>query len=177
MRCTPEQRAAALDLAEAQGYAEAHERTGIPINTLRSWAARAGRTITVKGASTPRGRETVAATEATLLSMAERKAKLAEGLMSDIERMRADLFGPTIERKAMAAGAMRQVEIVEIHHDTTTASERRTTVQAITGAIEAVQLLTGEATERIEQLTGAPRLDPLQVADELERRRQAKGAA
>lgn len=149
MQWTAEEREQALDLAEAVGYAAAHERTAVPINTLRSWAARAGRTITVKGASTPRGRETVAAVETALLSMVERKAALAEGLMDDIVRLRADLFAPTIERKAMAAGQMRQVEIVEIEHATTTAAERRTTIQAITGAIEAVQLLTGEATERI----------------------------
>lgn len=144
MRCTPEEREQILDLAEEHGYAEASKRTGVPVNTLRSWASRHGRRITTTGAE-----QTVAAAVTKMATMAERKAGLADKLIAAAHRMADDMFAPTVEHKAMAAGAMRQVEIVEVHHPTTTAAERRTTAQAIAATVETVQLLTGQATERI----------------------------
>ncbi len=49
---------------------------------------------------------------------------------------------------------LRESVIVDVHHHTTSALERKTTMQAIALGIDKVQLLTGEATERVEQLGG-----------------------
>lgn len=170
-----EQRAHALELLATVGLAEAVRITGIAKGTISSWGHRAGVEGATGSSATAAG--VAVAAERKLATIAERKAALAEGLMSDIERLRRDLFAPTVERKAIAAGHMREVEIVEIRHATTTPAERKTTVQAIAGALEAVQLLTGEATQRIEQVTGdTPRARANAVVDELERRRQAKAS-
>lgn len=167
MQYTTEQRDDALTLLATVGKAEAARRTGIPQGTIASWGSRAGVTA-------PPAAATVVATEARLATIAERKAKLAEDLMSGAERMYADLFAPTVEKKAIAAGQMREVEIVTIRHNTTTPSERKTTVQAIRDAVETVQLLTGEATERIETLVAErkPELEA-EVAQVLELVRSA----
>lgn len=145
-RWTDEQRDEALLLLAEVGQGETARRTGIPQGTIASWGKR-------HGVTAPPAAATAIATAAKVASIAERKAQLAEGLMDDIARMRRDLFAPTIERKAMAAGQMREVEIVTIRHDTTTHAERRTAVEAIAKAIETVQLLTGGATARTEQMT------------------------
>lgn len=146
-RYSDEQKAEALRLVVDVGPAEAGRRTGIPAGTIASWATRAGVTGERHTVATK------AATEQRVATIAERKARLAEALMGDLERMRRDLFAPTVERKAMAAGQTREVEIVTINHPTTTHAERRTAIEAIAKAVETVQLLTGGATARTEQLT------------------------
>jgi len=145
VRRPPEQKAEALRLLAEVGLAEAARRTGIPEGTIASWGSRTG-------VQAPPAAATRVATEAHLATVAARKARVAEGLVAASERMLGDLFAPTIQRKAVVVGSKREVEIVEIRHPTTTPSERRTTVDAITTAMETVQLLTGEATERIETL-------------------------
>lgn len=144
-RWSEDERAEAVRLVAEVGHAEAARRTGVPRGTVASWAHRAG--VTAEGATTA----TVQAVEARVATIAERKAALAAGLMDDIERLRRDLFAGTIERKVVPGTQHRNTEIVDVRHATTTAGDRNTTVQAIVKAIEAVQLLTGEATARIEQ--------------------------
>jgi transposase-like protein len=143
---TPEQEAEAIALLQEMGPAEAARRTGIAKGTIASWAHRAGL------ASEAGRMQTAAATEARALTIAERKTALAEALMLDAERMRRDLFASTTERKAFGATRYTDSEVVTIHNPTTTASERKVTIEAIAKAVETVNLLTGEATQRIEQL-------------------------
>ena len=158
-RWTDDERDEALRLLAEVGQGETARRTGIPQGTIASWGKR-------HGVTAPPAAATAVATAAKLATIAERKAALAEGLMDDIERMRRDLFAATVERKAMAAGQMREVEIVTIKHATTTHAERRTGIEAIAKAIETVQLLTGEATARPEQLTTtAPERTPEREAE------------
>lgn len=145
MQYTDEQRDEALELLAEHGKAEASRMTGIPSGTIASWGVR-------NGVTAPPAERTRAVTEQRLATIAERKAQLAEKLTGIAERLAADVFAPTVERKAVAAGAMREVEIVEIKHRTTTPTERRTTLQAIAQAVETIQLLTGGATQRIESI-------------------------
>lgn len=146
MQYTDAQRAEALSLLARYGKAEAARRTGIPVGTIASWGHR-------NDVSSPPPEEMRARAEALKATIEQRKAGLADTLVGVVERLVRDVFAPTTERKAMAAGAMRQVEIVEIIHDTTTAAERRTTLQAIATAVETIQLLTGGATARIETVS------------------------
>lgn len=168
-RWTDDERAEALRLLVEHGPAEVARRTGIPAGTVASWSTRAG----VSGRHHTAA--TVVATEARVATIAERKAALAEGLLDDVARLRRDLFAGTLERKVVPGTQHRSTEIVDVSNKTTTATERRTTVEAIAKALETVQLLTGEATSRVEQL-GGPRLRAEQLVDDLERRRQAKAS-
>lgn len=137
----------ALALLAEHGKAEASRLTGIPAGTIASWGHRNG----VAAPTTERMAKVVAA---RTLSTEERKRRLAEGLLDDIERMRADLFAPTLERKVVPGGRWCETEIVTVEHPTTTHAERRTAIEAIAKALEAVQLLTGDATARLGVLTG-----------------------
>lgn len=144
---TEEQRAAAVALLQEVGPAEAARRTGISRGTISCWASRAG---VGSGTATAAA---VAATEHRKATIAERKAVLAEELMGDIERIRRDAFAPTVERRVVPGNQWRDTEIVDVHNRTTTHAERRTAIEAAAKALEMVQLLTGGATARTEQLT------------------------
>lgn len=150
---TPEQEAEAVALLQELGPAEAARRTGIAKGTIASWAHRAG-----VGSEEARS-QTAAAVEARTLTIADRKARLAEGLMADAERIRAELFTGRLERKAFGATRYTDAEIVDVQHHSTTDGQRKTAVEAIARIVETVNLLTGEATARIEQVAvgdGAP---------------------
>lgn len=171
MPWTDEQRAEALRLLAEVGPAEAARQTGIPKGTIASWGSRLG--VTAVDATTA----TRAAVEHRVATIAERKAALAEGLMDDIDRLRRDLFAPTVERKVMSVRTgehLTEAAIVDVHHRTTSAMERKTTMQAIALAVDKVQLLTGEATERVEQLGGdAVKERALATVHQLAAKRQA----
>lgn len=146
-RHTPEQRQQAIDLALESGQSEASRRTGIPIGTIVSWMSRAGLTT--------HATETLAvANHARALTLAQRRAKLAEDLMGDIERLRLQLFAPCLERKAMSAAGVG-IEVVDIHHAQPTFGDKKALMTTIAIAIDKVLLLSGEATQRTE-LLGAP---------------------
>lgn len=144
----PNEKAEALRLLAEVGIGEASRRTGIPKGTIASWGHRSG-------VQSPDPSVTAHVVERRLMSLAERKARLAEGLMDDIERMRLDLFSGTLERKVVGGTQFRDTEIIDVHHRTTTPTERKVTIEAIAKGIETVQLLTGEATQRIEASGGA----------------------
>lgn len=163
---TPEQKAEALRLLAEVGHAEAARRTGIPVGTISSWGSRAG---IDSGAATAATR---AALEARKATIAERKTALAEDLAKAAERMLADLYTPRLEQKVVTFAALGMTETVQIKHASTTDAQRKTTIEAVAKALETVQLLTGEATERIEQLTGrSVAEEALAVVDELAARR------
>jgi transposase-like protein len=161
MQWTPEQRAEALELLAEVGKAEAARRTGIPAGTIASWGVRAG--VAAPGADVTRP-----AVEARLATVAERKAKLAEALLGDIEKLRRQLWAPTVERKPMVVSDGRDmgshIEIAEVHLEQPTFKDQKTIVEAVAIALDKVQLLTGAATERIET-TSVPRTP--EVAAEL----------
>lgn len=168
---SPEVKAEALGLLAEVGKAEAARRTGIPAGTIAAWGSREGVHAPADVSTTARG-----AAETKIATVAERKARLAEQLLDDIDRLRRDMFAPTLERKPVAVsdGHLRgaHVEIVDVHHATTTPGERKLTMTAIAIAVDKIQILTGEATERIETLTGRSiEADAIVVVDELAARR------
>jgi hypothetical protein len=145
MQYTPEQRAEALAILTEHGKAVASERTGIPEGTIASWGSRTG-------VAAPPAERTAKATAKRVATIAERKAKLAEALMGDAERMRVGVtkFEPL---------------------------DRKRNVEAVAKAVEVVQLLTGEATERIEQIGGGSTVEAAKavLADVKERHLKAVG--
>lgn len=150
MQWTPEQRAEALQLLAEVGKAEAARRTGIPAGTIASWGVRAG--VSAPGADVTRP-----AVEARLAGIAERKAKLAEDLLGDIERLRKQLWAPTVECKPMVVSDGKDmgshIEIAEVHLTQPTFRDQKTIVEAVALGLDKVQLLTGAATERVETVT------------------------
>ena len=165
MRYTQEQRAEGLALVAQVGAAEASRRLGIPKGTLDSWASRA---------RVPAPSPNPVQVERRVLSVAERKAQLAEDLLDDIQRLRAQLFAPCKEPKAVVvSGGMHHpghVEVVEVHLNQPRFADQRAIMTSIAIAVDKVQILTGEATARIEQLAG--QVDP---AKQQEQRARALG--
>lgn len=170
MHYTDEQRTEALKLLAEVGKAAAARRTGIPAGTIASWGVR-------HGVHAPPPEAMAKQAEARTVSIVERKVKLAEDLAVAAERMLGDLYGPRLERKVVTFAALGETRIVDVRHKTTTATERKTTIEAVSKALETVQLLTGEATERIEQIGGGSHVDAAKavLADVRERHLKAVG--
>lgn len=146
---TAEQKAEALRLYAEVGAGEAARRTGIPQPTISSWARRNG----VQCGAPAR---IAAAVEASKLSMEARKAKLADDLMDDIQRVRGQLFAPCVERKPVVVsdGARigSHVEIIDVDLSQPSFSEQKAIMTTIAIAVDKVQILTGEATERVDHV-------------------------
>lgn len=119
-RYTDDERAAALTLYAEAGPTAVQDSLGIPKGTVTGWAKTAG-------IGTVRNERTAAATEAMALDAAERRARLAERLLTVAER------AVDHELAKLATADLRDI------------------VGARTRAIHDHQLLAGEATARSEQ--------------------------
>jgi hypothetical protein len=147
---TADQKQRALDLAQQLGSCEAARQTGIPEGTIAAWRNRAGAPPTDVLASR------AASNQALQLSVAERKARLVANLLGDVERLRGQLFAPTVEKKALTVsdghlnGA--HVEIVDVAYDEPTFPDKRALMTTIAIAVDKILLLSGEATQRTETI-------------------------
>lgn len=125
-RYDPERKAEALELLATVGKAEAARRTGIPAGTIASWGSRGS-------VSAPPADATAAATAARLATWADRRAELG--------------------RRAGEVAALALEKIPErIRQGDELAAQRLASTMA--ALVDKAQLLTGEATERVEQLGG-----------------------
>ena len=121
------------------------------------------------------------AVEARLATVAERKAKLAEALLGDIEKLRKQLWAPTVERKPMVVSDGKDlgshIEIAEVIYDRPPTADQKRIVEAVAILVDKIQLLTGDATARIEQTDGAAaqpkRAQLVTVVDQLAERRNS----
>ena len=143
-------KAHALDLLTTTTLADVARETGIPKRTIANWAANEGiDTSTAQArAKTARAREVLDAVTA------EKRADLAAGLMADAQRLRTQLFAPVVEKRAMAINAGgdlgQDIEIAEVPLDRPTPTDQVKIMTAVAIAVDKIQLLTGEATERHE---------------------------
>lgn len=138
---TDAQKAEALRIFREGGAAEASKQTGIPIATISSWARRAGVRVTES--------DRPAQLEARRLTIAERKGALVVGMLDDIERLRTQLFAPTVEKKAMVVD--KELVIAEVKLPQPTYADQNRIVASLTTLLDKVLLLSGDATARIEQ--------------------------
>ena len=147
---TDEQRDEALALHRSHGPAEASRLTGIPKATVASWARR-------KGVETNAPVEREAAVESASLAAEQRRLDLAEAMLGDISGLRARLFaGMSYAHVKVVSGgkdSAGDVETVWVDCDMPVPADQLRLVQAMGVLIDKVQLLTGEATERVD-LTG-----------------------
>jgi len=154
-------RAHALDLLrDGNTLADTARQTGIPRRTIADWARAEGIET-----STPQARaKTARAREVLDAVTAEKRADLAAGLMADAQRLRTQLFAPVVEKRAMAVnqgGDLGQIiEVAEVELDRPTPTDQVKIMTAVAIAVDKIQLLTGEATERHEHV--APDRSPEQ---------------
>lgn len=172
---TDTQKADAVAVYVEHGLAEAHRRTGIPKPTLSGWLTAQQRSEVDERSS----EKTAAATKARTVSLDARRAELAENLMDDVERLRLQLFAPCVERKAVVlSGGLHDrgaVEVVDIDRTQPTFGDQKAIMTTLAIAVDKLQVLTGEATERVD-ITGDVRARASELVDELARRRAAKAA-
>lgn len=148
-RWTDEQKAQALLVFRSHGATEAARQTGVPKGTVASWARR-------EQVHTNAPVEREAAVESASLAAEERRLRLADSLLDDVQGLRRRLFtGMTYHHvKVVGLGEGRATtEVVEVETDQPVPADQLRLVQAIGTLVDRVQLLTGQATERVD-LTG-----------------------
>lgn len=171
---TQEAKAEALRLLAQVGKAEAARRTGIPEGTISSWGVRNGVT------APPPDRVQLVAAAA---SLAQRKAELADELLTRARSMIAQLDATMVEKKAMVvshgAALGSSIKIATVKYNRPPTGAQKQIVETIAILIGQVQLLTGAATTRLEQNVTTQgevvqvRERAVEVLDELSVRRTA----
>ncbi len=79
--------------------------------------------------------------------LGKRQRRLADNLLGDCERLRLQLFAPSVEVKSHVVSdgpAGSHVEIVELHRSEPTFAGKRLIVAAIAEAVGKIQVLAGE---------------------------------
>lgn len=150
---TDAQKADAVAIYVDTGNLHQAARTcGAAPNSVKNWALAQGHDPEVIAARA--SEKTAAATRARVEDMAARRAQLASDLMGDVNRLRGQLFAPCVERKVVTlAGSKDEVgtwELVDIDRDQPTFTDQKAIMTTIAIAVDKIQILTGEATERVE---------------------------
>jgi hypothetical protein len=147
---TDAERHDALRLYETDGPRAVEDQLGIPASTVVDWAKAAG--IRTRSVATKTD-----AIQASMLTLAERKAQLASAILDDVEKLRQQLFASTVERKPMVVSdgqhAGSHVEIVDVDLDQPTFTDQKAIMTSIAIGVDKVLLLSGEATSRVEVRT------------------------
>lgn len=142
-RYSSDAKAEALRLLAEVGLCEAERRTGIPRGTISSWGNR-------EGVSSPPSESVLPMLEAKAMTVAQHKAALAEELAVIARQLAA-----TIAEKA-AGGDLGP----------------RDAVAAFVAVVDKLQLLSGDATARVETLTAAAaKAEAVAIVDQLATRR------
>lgn len=201
---TPEQKEnALLSLHDGATLGQVHADTGIPRGTLASWKRRqdkADRDAMQQelAATDPEGyAERTAAAEQRLLQTEgarirrreldeQDRLQLAARMRDEVQQLLDRINAPTTYKyvKTVGQGEGRQeVEIVDVEMDLPNAADTKALVTSAAILIDKLQLLTGQATERHEQMgpehvdldaewkalaakAAAGDLDPSKAADE-----------
>lgn len=170
---TDAEKTAALAIVAESGIAHAHNQTKIPKGTLSKWASAAG-IETVDAAKTAKAREVATAS----VTIEARRLALASGLLDDIETLRGQLFTECTTKQVVNVGIGKgctKPVVVEVENSQPTFAEKARIMVSVGIAIDKVQLLTGQATHRIE--TTDPRERAVGAVDELAAKRANRTAA
>jgi hypothetical protein len=156
-------KARALELYAAVGPAEASRQTGIPQNTISQWASRTGVSVT-------RGEQLPARIEAARQTLAQRRLALADLLLDDASRLREQLWVPAEshhwgQKTFMDENSGKPTFSMPVMATETISqplfNDQKNILVAAAVAVDKSQLLSGEATERTEQL------DPTEAREKL----------
>lgn len=176
MSYTPEQKAEALRLLAEVGKAEAARRTGIPAGTIAAWGSRTGVAAPMPEALRPQHEARHAALLDRRVDIATRKAALAETLLDHAVRIAGQLEQPAVEKVVKVVGfgsGVSGTEVVEVSYERPPTADQKRIAETVGVLVAQVQLLTGEATSRVESsltVEGAKQ-QALGVVDELAARR------
>jgi len=166
---TAEQKAEALAIVAAEGITAASRTLNIPPGTVAAWAHR-------NGVQSPTIEEMVKVTEASRQTVAQRKAALAETLLDHAVRIAGQLEQPAVEKVVKVVGfgsGVSGTEVVEVSYERPPTADQKRIAETVGVLVAQVQLLTGEATSRVESsltVEGAKQ-QALGVVDELAARR------
>lgn len=171
---TPEQKEAALlALHDGATLGQVHADTGIPKGTLASWKRRqdqqqrdamreelagadpegyAARTA----AAEERARQTEAARARRRDLDEQDRLQMAARMRDEVHQLLDRINSPTVYKVVKTVGmgdGMQQVEVVEVDMELPNAADTKALVTSAAILVDKLQLLTGQATERHEQLT------------------------
>lgn len=153
---TDAERHRALELYVEHGPTEASRQTGIPKGTIGSWAGQAGlRTVHPE--------KLAAALGVQRLTLAQRRATLAERLYAEADALLDQLWEPALATHFTKDGAFTTGDL-----DEPTFRDKQAIVTSAAILLDKAQLLSGEATVRPELMSAeeirsqlAERLDEL----------------
>lgn len=161
---------ALLALHDGATYNEVHAETGIPKGTLASWRRRQDeddRRRMVEELDTPADRaeaaaarrERTRAARETLANVSdENRQQLAARLHEEVHGLLDRINAPTVYKHvkvvSMGGDAGSVTEVVDVETDTPNATDTKALVVSAAVLIDKLQLLTGQATERTEQVGG-----------------------
>ncbi len=152
-----QERAAALELYVEHGAPEAARQVGIPKATVASWARRAGLQTGAVGASRARARTEAARARWEEVSQ-EHREELAGRLLAEVHGLLDQVQAPSLVRQVVTLSGAKdepaRAEVVDVLLPTPTARDQRDRMQAVGIAVDRLQLLTGQATERVDDLGG-----------------------
>jgi len=168
---TDEEKAEALAIYQEHGPTAAQDALGIPKGTVTKWAKQAGvKTRVLENLQ--------AGLKASHLAFEQRRINLAHGLLDDIARLRSQLFAPCkkVEITTVSDGQQQgsHVEVVEALLDEPTFADKKAILTSIGIAVDKVQLLSGGATSRHEEVDVTAQV--AQLRDELAERRAKRVA-
>jgi transposase-like protein len=145
-RYPDEVKARVLELYQQHGAAEAARLSGVPVGSVKGWAHRAG--LRNGGIE-----QVQAAVAMRVASAAEKRAALADNLLDDAERFRTLAWAPS--ELIRYDGGEHGRGWVTFVLERPTPSEQLALVKAMNTALNAAQLLAGEATERHAHVAGS----------------------
>jgi transposase-like protein len=156
-RYTAEQRAEALELYAELGAPETARRLGIPKPTVASWARRAG--VHTDAADPSRARARTEAARARWEEVSEdRRQQLAGRLVEEVHRLADQLQEPTTYHHVVTLSGGKDApateRVVEVHVSHPVAKDQRDRAQAMAALMDKLQLLSGGATERLDDTGG-----------------------
>lgn len=166
---------ALLALHDGATLGQVHADTGIPKGTLASWKRRQSREerdAMVAELDTPADRaeaaaarreRTAKARQAYVEVTAAARQQLAGRLHDEVHELLDRMNSPTtyvhVKVVNMGADAGSQVETVHVELPLPTATDTKALVTSAAILVDKLQLLTGQATERTEQVGGPVDLD------------------
>ncbi len=163
-----EERDAALAIFEQEGLSEAVRQTGISKGTISSWAHRDG----VQTVCTP---EQAAERERRVSVM---RSVLAEKVIIDADRLRAQMWQPTLRREAHTVSdgkdAGSHVEIVDIELPEPTFADKKAIMTSVAIAVDKTEVLMGRADPRGSAISSP--LPSKYLRDQLAQRRERREA-
>lgn len=138
-----DQKAEALRLHVEVGPCEASRRTGIPRETISSWASKEGLGSVVEGSI-------ACAIEAAKTRRSERKAQLAADLLDDAHRLREQLWSPAMvhhwgtNSERDGSVITTTTEFMEHEIAEPTFGDKRSILQGLAVAVDKSMALAGE---------------------------------